>query len=71
MGAVILILLLVLVVAVVIGIVGWLGGWWLTAETDAHGEPGSPKQRHRGRPTHTTVEDEADQKIVGEPGARR
>ena len=67
MGAVILILLLVIIVAAVIGVVGWMSGWWLTAETDAHGEPGSGGDRDL-HPAHNVVEDEAKQKIVGEPG---
>lgn len=67
MGAVILILLVVAIIVAVIGVVGWMSGWWLTAETDAHGEPGSDDERGV-RPTHNVVEDEADQQIVGEPG---
>lgn len=66
MGAVFLILLLVIIVAAVIGVVGWMSGWWLTTETDAHGEPGSGGKRGL-RPTHKVVEDEAKQKIVGKP----
>ena len=70
MGAVILILLLVAIVVVALGVFGWASGWWLTAETDAHGEPGS-SDRKRSRPAHTKVEDEANQKIRGEPGEPR
>lgn len=66
-GIVMLLLLIIAVVAGVIGVVGWMSGWWLTTQTDAHGEPGSDGERSL-HPKHNVVEDEASQKIVGEPG---
>jgi hypothetical protein len=71
MGLAILILV-ILVVGGAIAVVGWLSGWWLTAKTDIHGEPGSQRSRgQRERPIHNEVEDEAKQRIVGGPDEPR
>jgi hypothetical protein len=67
-GVAIILLLVVAIVIAVIGVVGWVSGWWLTTETDAHGEPGSGRDSRNLHPAHNIVEDEANQKIVGEPG---
>lgn len=61
-GVVMILILIMLVVAAAIGVVGYFAGWWLTVADDQSG------RGNRSRPTHKTVEDEGNQKIMGEPG---